>query len=197
MDKWKVEALADHVVALVRELDLDNVILVGHSMGGSVALAAAPALKGRVRAVVGVDCLHNAEFEFPEEAAQSMTARLEDDYDAAVTAMVAQSFAGTSGTERVQETVLESARNTDPTVAAALTRSFLELDSPALFRGTGVPIRCINVALPWPTELEINRRYADFDAVVLEDATHFIMLEQPERFNAHLEEVLELLVHEP
>jgi len=43
------------------------VILVGHSMGGPISLAAAKRLPGRVVAVVGVDTIQNAEYKAPEE----------------------------------------------------------------------------------------------------------------------------------
>ena len=44
-----------------------HVILVGHSMGGPVALLAAKRVPGTVIAVIGVDTLQNAEFKLPEE----------------------------------------------------------------------------------------------------------------------------------
>src|SRR6202171_4205323 len=64
---WTADSLAGDVEAVVKALGLKRVILVGHSMGGLVALVAAKRMPGTVVAVVGVDTLQNAEFKLPEE----------------------------------------------------------------------------------------------------------------------------------
>src|SRR5262249_31711541 len=64
---WTTEALAGDIEAVVKALGLKRVILVGHSMGGSVSLLAAKRLPGTVVAVVGVDTLQNAEAKLPED----------------------------------------------------------------------------------------------------------------------------------
>src|SRR5262249_46569104 len=63
---WSTSGLAGDVEAVVKALGLKRVILVGHSMGGPVALLAAKRMPGTVVAVVGVDTLQNAEFKVPE-----------------------------------------------------------------------------------------------------------------------------------
>src|SRR5262249_30785345 len=54
---WTVESLAADVAAVVKDLGLKRVILVGHSMGGPVALLAAKRLTGTAIAVIGADTL--------------------------------------------------------------------------------------------------------------------------------------------
>jgi pimeloyl-ACP methyl ester carboxylesterase len=61
---WTADSLADDVETVVKALALKHVILVGHSMGGSVAVLAAKRVPGTV---IGVDTLQNAEFKLPEE----------------------------------------------------------------------------------------------------------------------------------
>jgi pimeloyl-ACP methyl ester carboxylesterase len=63
-DAWTVEAYGHDIAGLLRQLDIDGVILVGHSMGGPVALKAAALAPGRVKGIVAVDTLHDAEFNF-------------------------------------------------------------------------------------------------------------------------------------
>jgi pimeloyl-ACP methyl ester carboxylesterase len=56
------------------------------------------------------------------------------------------------------------------------------------------PVRCINAApeamFAIPTAVDVNKKYADFDAVIMKGVGHFPMLEQPEEFNRKLREVL-------
>src|SRR5262245_60797096 len=77
---WSVSGLAGDVEAVVKALGLKRVILVGHSMGGPVALLAARRMPGTIVAVVGVDTLQNAEFEPPEEVRKTFMEAFEKDF---------------------------------------------------------------------------------------------------------------------
>src|ERR1700693_3663332 len=77
---WTADGLAADVEAVVQVLGLKRVILVGHSMGGSVALLAAKRMPGTVIAVIGVDTLQNAEFKMPEEMSKKFIEGFEADF---------------------------------------------------------------------------------------------------------------------
>lgn len=59
----------------------------------------------------------------------------------------------------------------------------------AALQATHVPIRSIN-ADQWPTNVSANRKYADFDAVVLNGYGHFLMQEAPGELNDALIEAV-------
>ena len=83
---------------------------------------------------------------------------------------------------------------TDRKAAIGLMKSLAELDLRAAFSAAKVPIRSINgppqPPLVPPTNIETNRKYADFDAVIMEGIGHYPMLEKPAEFNARLRDVL-------
>src|SRR5262245_51392719 len=79
-EQWSVTGLAGDVEAVVKALDLKRVVLVGHSMGGPVALATAKRLPGVVVGVVGVDTLHNAEYKWPEDQSKMFLKMFEADF---------------------------------------------------------------------------------------------------------------------
>ena len=54
-DRWSVGAFAGDVEAVIDALGVDRVVLIGHSLGGSVIVEAARRLAGRVVRLVGVD----------------------------------------------------------------------------------------------------------------------------------------------
>src|SRR4051812_39739445 len=65
---WSIERFGLDVVAVVDRLDLTDVVLVGHSMGGEVVLEAALRLRARVRGIVWVDTYSQlARFNTPEQ----------------------------------------------------------------------------------------------------------------------------------
>src|SRR5262249_39100323 len=59
--EWTIAAFADDVKAVVEKLGLERVVLIGHSMGGPVALEAARKMPQRLVALVPVDTLVNVE----------------------------------------------------------------------------------------------------------------------------------------
>ena len=64
----------------------------------------------------------------------------------------------------------------------------------------GVRIRAINAVPPLSdrTDVEVNRRFADYDVAFVSDAGHFLQLEQPQEFNDDLRNwILELTQGSP
>ena len=58
-EPWRVGDYGADVAAVVTELELERVVLIGHSMGGLVALRAAAELDGRALAVIAADPGHS------------------------------------------------------------------------------------------------------------------------------------------
>jgi pimeloyl-ACP methyl ester carboxylesterase len=190
---WSIKGLAGDVVAVADALGLRRMILVGHSMGGPVALEAARRLGGRVVGVVGVDNLHDAERKMPAEFMARTAQRFEADFVATMTDFIRSMFP--PGTDPgVASFILSKATSANRKVALALFRDFANLDLPGALSAVKVPIRCVNAAprppSGPPTAVATNRKYADFDAVLLDGVGHFLMLEKPAEFNAKLREVL-------
>ncbi|MBN9521694.1 alpha/beta hydrolase [bacterium] len=190
---WTVEVLAGDVEAVVKDLGLKRVILVGHSMGGPVSLMAAKKLPGKVVAVVGVDTLQDAEFKRPEELVKSLTAGLEKDFKGMVGGMFGGMLTEKSD-PKLKDWLGAKAASRDPAIAIALMKDLFALDQTAAFKGAGVPVRCINSSGGYqfftPTAVETNKKYADFDAVTIPDVGHYPMLEKPKEFNEKLRDVL-------
>jgi pimeloyl-ACP methyl ester carboxylesterase len=174
---------------VVDELGLEKVVLVGHSMGGYVALEAARLQPGRVLGVVGVDTLQDADLEYPDEVYDSFIAPLEADFVAGTGNFVRRMFPEGSDPALV-ERVVGTMTACPPEVGLSLMRGYRHYDLADLLAAAGVPVRVVN-APQWPTSVENNRKYApDFDAVIIEGVGHFLMMERPAEFNAALAEVL-------
>lgn len=182
-ESWTVERYGDDVAGLLAALDLSNVVLVGHSMGGPVALRAAALAKPRVRGIVAVDTLHDAEFDYSRPEIEAFFRAFEADYSGTCSGFVDQMFPE-PGVEAIRDRVRTI--GCDPARAAvgrALMRSFATVDMPAWFREAGVPIRAINAAGSNPTRIDTNRKYADFDAILIEGVGHYPHMTRPSEFN--------------
>ena len=185
-----VSSLAHDVAAVAQALELDRLILIGHSMGGPVSLAAAALLPGRARAVVAVDSLHNAEFVFPEEAFRAFQQRFDQDFAATMEESVRAMVPAERGPE-LPRWIVERALRTDRAVALSLFQAFPALEVGQLLRDARVPVRCINSSsAPVPTAADVNGRYADYAAVLMDGVGHYPMLERPGEFNERLRQAL-------
>jgi pimeloyl-ACP methyl ester carboxylesterase len=189
---WSTAGLAGDVEAVVKSLGLKRVILLGHSMGGPVALLAAKRMPGTVVAVVGVDSLHNAETQLPEEDRTKFLAAFDKDFKGTMRAVVS-GMAHEKTDAELREWLVTRAQAQDPKMVA-LMRDLFGLDTVTTFKEAKVPVRCINSAGGYqffhPTAAETNKKYADFGAVTIEGVGHYPMLEKPDEFNRRLRDVL-------
>jgi pimeloyl-ACP methyl ester carboxylesterase len=187
--EWSIEAFGQDVRAVVEKLGLPRVVLIGHSMGGYVAVAAANVLPGRVVAVIGVDTMQDAERVVTPEMLAPLIAGMKADFPAVTKQFVAQMFPAGADSALVARTAGRMA-SAPPAIAIPVFQAIFAYDIKAGFAGAKVPIREIN-ADRTPTNIEGNRKYApDFDAVILAGVGHFPQLEKPAVFDAALVKVL-------
>jgi pimeloyl-ACP methyl ester carboxylesterase len=182
-ETWTVAAYAEDVAGLISDLRLTDVVLIGHSMGGPVCSLAAALLQGDVLGIIAVDTLHDAEFEFDSEQVRGFIQAFENDFVGTCEQIVQQMFVE-DGVEDILAHVLEAGCDASRgEVGIALMQDYSSLDIPSLFRDAGVPIRAINAVGPNETKVEVNQRYADFDAELMDGVGHYLHMTRPERFN--------------
>ncbi len=191
---WTLPSFGTDVRAVVEALGLEKVVLVGHSMGAPVALEAAPLLAGKVLGVVAVDALHDADNRPDPEQWQRRVESYESDFAGTCGQFVRSMFLDAADPDLVESTAMDMCA-APPEVAIPLIRVFGSYDTAAAMRAAGVPVRAINSGV-YPTNVEGNRRYADFEARFIEGVAHFPMLIAPEELNRHLLEVLAELLPE-
>jgi pimeloyl-ACP methyl ester carboxylesterase len=191
---WSASGLAGDVEAVVKALGLKRVILVGHSMGGPVALLAAKRMPGTVVAVIGVDTLQNVEFKIPEDVRKQFMEAFEKDFKGTMQ-MGLNGMLPEATDAGLKQWLVTRAQAQDPTMAMGLMRDLSGLDTKKLLAEARVPVRCINSAGGFqfftPTAVEVNKKYADFNAVTIEGVGHYPMLEKPAEFNQKLRDVLQ------
>ena len=193
---WSANGLAGDVESVVKALGLKKVILVGHSMGGPVALMAAKRMPGKVVAVVGVDTLQDAEFKMNQEATKKFLDAFEADFKGTMRAGLA-GLLNEKADPDLKKWLLTRAEAQDEKMALALMRDLSRLDLKVLLKEAKVPVRCINSGGGFKffkaTAVATNKKYADFDAVTIEAVGHYPMLERPAEFNEKLQLVLKEL----
>jgi pimeloyl-ACP methyl ester carboxylesterase len=185
---WTIASLGDDVATVISQLQLDNVVVIGHSMGGRVGLEVARLLPETVIGVIGVDTLHDAEAEWDPAEVGGLLAGFEADFVATCGGFVRSMF-GERASEVVINEITTDMCGGPGEIGTALFRDYAAYDLVAALQATHVPIRSIN-ADKWPTNVTANKKYADFDVVVLNDYGHFLMQEAPGELNDALIEAV-------
>jgi hypothetical protein len=94
----------------------------------------------------------------------------------------------------VKKWLIARAEAQDPKMAVALMRDLSNQDTKTLLKEAKVPVRCINSSGGFKfftaTDVGVNKKYADYDAVFIEEVGHYPMLEKPREFNQKLRDVL-------
>jgi sigma-B regulation protein RsbQ len=194
---WSIESYADDVNTVISKLNLKRVILVGSSMGGPISLEATRRSPERIVAIVPVDTLHNVENKVPPEQLEAVFKQLRGDYKVAVTGFLNQLFFSPTTPAAVKERIIKETTARPPELAVAIIEGIFKYDAIPALKEVKVPIRAINADRN-PTNLEVNRKYApQFDAVIIKGSGHYPMLEQPERFNELLAEIIKQVSGKP
>jgi pimeloyl-ACP methyl ester carboxylesterase len=187
--EWTIEAFAGDVKAVVEKLDLKQVILVGHSMGGPVCVAAAGMMPDRVIEVVGVDTMQDVSVHPTPEQIQPYITQMKANFPGLVAQFVRTMFPAGADTALVSRVTGEMA-SAPPEIAIPAFENMFKYDLAAGFAALKCPIREIN-SDQHPTNVTADRQAAkDFDVVVVKGVGHFIQLERPEEFNADLAQVI-------
>ena len=196
-DNFTIESFGDDVAAVVNDLKLEKVILIGHSMGGLVIIDAATKLPGKVEALVGIDTYEQlVDTTFTRELMEQLTAPFYADFASSAKAFVKTMFpAGADST--LVETIASDMSSAPQEVAMQAFTSMFEYGSTKVegnLKALQLPIYAVSTDL-WPTDVEGNRKYANsFDVKIMKGYGHFLMMENPEMFNRLLGETVDEIV---
>lgn len=193
---------AREIARYIRETGLTRPALIGHSMGGMVAMMAAarnPGLAGRVMVVdmwpylAPMGGQPNATPETLRQLADQVRQQLLDTQPGSAGDMIAKMLPAQTRNERMVPVLLEHANASDRrTVAAAMHELYVTDLRPELPRIT-VPLTVLYV-IPAHSPLspeqytstaqQLYSNAPDVKLVKIDDSNHFIQLDQPARFVA-------------
>lgn len=188
--RWGLEPFALDIVACAETLAAGEVILIGHSMGGAVALEAARRLKERIAGVVLVDTFVIDYGGLDGDAVQAVAAPFETDFPAAMAALVAQTST-TATPPELKELLVREMAAADPSWALPVWRDLLSWSPAAAFEELRVPIHAVNGDLIPPSARERCEPFVS--ETLIPGGGHFLQMEDPAGFNRVLESVLKLI----
>lgn len=185
---YSPDAMAADVAAAVDALGLERFVLVGHSMGGSVALAYAGAHPDRVAGLLLVDPNGDARGFPPEEVERFLGVLDSDAYADAI--MDHYDAALGPATGRVRERVLAELARMPREVVVPVFRAMIAFDPlSALARYHGP--RLVVLSPITDTPIGLHNLVPELPRQRVEGAGHWLHLDQPEEFQRILRGFLE------
>ena len=193
---YSMSAFGEDVRTVTEAIGADRVILLGHSMGGSVIAEAVRLMPGRVIGLIGIDTLENIEYPMTNEELTKMLAPLEKDFRLGAREFINQMVSPCMDPQ-LRDWILSDISTAPPSVALSALRSLMSQyitgEIAKIFDEIRMPVVSVNSDM-WPVNYEANRRHmAFFDAIILKSADHFLMLDRPEEFNRALDRAINMI----
>ncbi len=186
---WTVGHFGEDIAAVVNKLDLKEVILVGHSMSGTVCIEAARILPEKVVATIGVDTYQNLSARPSPEQIEGFVGPFRVDFAGAVNEFIPSIFGPNADSALVAQVTADISQ-LDSAIGVACFEGLFAYDVPAALTEMRKPVRAVSGDL-WPTNVEGNRQVAQsFEVEIIEGVGHFPHLESPAEFNLRLLKVL-------
>jgi pimeloyl-ACP methyl ester carboxylesterase len=182
---WTIESFGDDVVAVIKKLDLDNVILIGHSMGGDVVAAAALKMPVRIKGLVWVDVYKQLNTPRTPEQRKTMLEPFRANFVETTRTFVRSMFPPNADSALVERVSLDMSA-APPEVALGSMESSINNDRKIsqILQDLDLPVVAINPEQP-PTDVASLKRRG-VKVVLMPGVGHFPMMEDASRFNALL-----------
>jgi len=195
--QYTMKSFGEDVQAVTEATNSRRIILIGHSMGGSVIAEAARLMSNRVIGLIGIDTLENIEYPMTRKELEKMIAPLENDFRTGSRQFVKEMISPNTDPQ-LREWILLDISSAPPAVALSamndMMSQYITGEAAKVFEEIRIPVITVNGDL-WPVNYEANRRHMfSFDAIVLKEADHFLMLDRPDEFNRALENAIHMII---
>lgn len=183
---YSISGMVGDIAAVVDTLGLDRFVLVGHSMGGGVALSYAGTHPERVGGLLLLDPIGDGK-QISGAETRPLLAGLDSNYDTTIR----EYWTGIAGPDSaVRERLLADLRATQRKTVVPAFRAALQFDpdrSLARYRG---PL--LSIVTPFNDQpFSLHRLGEGFPHRVVQGTGHWIQLDKPDEFNRLLDEFLE------
>ncbi len=189
---WDMENYAKDVFAVYENLGINEVILIGHSMGGAVILEAGHLIGENVKGLIGVDSMVYPPYsKISKDQVDEMVQPFERDFDKSVKDMVSNLLPDDVDHDLyLQIATMMSSASTS--VAIPSMKAVYAWDFKTPLTRSKAPLICI-CSKEFTSEINLDEFEDLFRIRIMPNVGHFLMMEDPLAFNRELESVIDEL----
>ncbi len=196
-NEWTIEKYGEDIINVIEKLQLNNVILIGHSMSGEIMLEAALKNHKSIIGLVGVDNFKMIDVQFSQEHLEEMTSffdQLEKDFSNMGPVYADRMLFHTSTDNTVRTRVKNDISNTDPQVGFLSLAGLIKygMSEPAKLSELNYKLFLINSDAT-PTNIIGLEKHckSSFEILNIHTTGHYPMIEKADEFNRLLELVIQ------
>lgn len=179
---YTLDLYADDVIAVIKKVKARKVILVGHSIGASVAVKVALKMPEKVVAIIAVDTFQNLTQDYPEGNIDKMLEPYRKNFQSAVRKHASILF-GENPDSLLVRKVLNDWSSADPSMALTTMTENLHFKPSEWTKILTVPVWAVN-AERFPANVNGNKKMLkNYRIITLPRVGHFPQLEDPQSFN--------------
>lgn len=192
---YSIESYADDVNTVIDQLDLQNVVLIGHSMAGDIILEATRD-NSEIIALVGVDNFKDVDQQLDDEMKAEIDRfmiMLQEQYTEIAPAYAEQSLFHSETDSIVKNKVLTDIKTADPHISASVLQAVFDYGTKEKERLSEIDQKLflINSVLPKTNDKNLAATGVDYKILEIKGTGHYPMTENPRVFNMRLQEVLD------
>jgi pimeloyl-ACP methyl ester carboxylesterase len=189
--KYSIDLFARSVDAVLRDAGIGRAVIVGHSMGAPIVRQFARLFPEKVLGLVIVDGMLRLPVNDPDQVEKLIAPLRAPDYQDAVARMV-EGMLIPRTPDDVRRIVRETMLGTPQHV---IVSAMEEMFFPGVWKNDPITLPLLVVLARSPawapdTEAFIRTLAPKAEIYMMDDASHFIMLERPWEFNAYLSDFL-------
>ena len=194
---WTIDAFAEDVASVVNGLYLEEVFLVGHSLGGLVVIEAAHKLPHQTTGVILVDELMNTSDRYSWFEEMLVYLALKISFDASMSFIIRESMFTPNSDIDLVEKVVQAMANS-PKVPAVESMvdvggyfDYFNDNAISALNRLEVPVAIVNAGiLPVKNDFKVES-HERLLVKGLPNVGHFLMMEAPLEFNHLLDQTIE------
>jgi pimeloyl-ACP methyl ester carboxylesterase len=198
---WSVKGFAEDVHTVIKELNLKNVILIGHSLGGDINLIAATSYPENIIGFIGIDNFKNAATPLPQEYQQQVVTiqeNLKTDFANTNEQYARMALLTKQTSPEITNRVIKDYRNAyQPMGLETMPEVFNMFETEKkLLPQLRLKLYLINVDY-MPTNEAPLKQYAGsgYEVLHMKGSCHFPMLENSKELNELLEQTIEKVLN--
>lgn len=196
-NNWTIENFGNDVTAIINKLNLNEVVLIGFSMGVPVVIEAAKNSPDKIIGLVIVDAYQNIEMKIPDEMIGKIVSSLMDVVTNPTKEKMIKGGFIKKNPDKGYELILSMLKNTSKegwSESAKSTLLWHNKNNPTVFSDIKIPIIAINSDRK-PLNTEVFKKYIpSFEAYIIPNTGHIVFYEEPEKFNSLLEDAIQKFV---
>jgi pimeloyl-ACP methyl ester carboxylesterase len=185
-NNYAAEDLAADLASVMNALDLNKVILVGHSMGGATAVAYA---KAHPEKVAGMILAGTPGKSSPEQSAPIIASLESNKYQQVMDQYMKQLLA--EAKPEVNEVVMKDIEKISKATSIAIVKAMFQFDPLPTLKIFKSPLLIISTANENRQPTSLHNQLPEILNKTIEGTSHWTQLDKPEEFNLILDEFLE------